>query len=443
MFARQTSNLYFRAQFDYYGMMKEIFIVYLWEHKLLSTNLKTVEGEKIEVIFPGFRNQDAGPDFSNARVKIGTTIWAGNVEVHLNASDWYKHHHHSDPVYDNVILHVVYSSDKDVYRANRQKIPCLEVKGRFDEKLLLKYRSFIESKRWIACENLLGSVQRFTWMSWLDRMIAERLEDKLEATLALLKKTDNDWEETFYYRLLLNFGFKTNDLPFGRLAQILPFNLLLRHADQLLQLEALLFGQAGMLNTPFTDAYPIQLKKEYHFLSTKYDLKPMEASAWRFLRMRPANFPTIRLAQLASIIHENGRIFSGILASNDINDIRKLFSAKASTYWDTHYRFDKPSKPKIKQMGNNAIDLLILNTVVQLIFTYGIYHGNEQYTDRALLLLEALQPENNQITRKFENAGIKAVNALQSQALLHLKSEYCNPKRCLDCRIGNLLINSS
>jgi hypothetical protein len=423
--------------------MKEIFIIYLWESKLLKSELQTTDGEHVEIYYPGLRNYDAGPDFSNARLKIGQTEWAGNVEIHLNASDWYKHNHQSDKAYNNVVLHVVYNADKDVYRTNRQKIPCLEIKGRFDENILLKYRSFIDSKHWVACENLLGSVQKFTWLAWLDRVIAERLESKTQHILSIFEKSGNDWEETFYRRLLKNFGFHVNDMTFEQLAHSMSFNLLLRHADQQFQLEALLFGQSGMLQNEFSGEYPKNLQQEYRFLASKYELKPMDSASWRFMRMRPPNFPTIRLAQLAAMIHTTGRLFSRILAAEQLDDIRNLFRVSASAYWDNHFRFDKPSKETPKQIGEDTIDLLIINTVVQLTFAYGFFTRNEKYTEKALLLLESLPAENNQVTRKFGAAGLKVSNALQSQALLHLKAEYCNPKRCLDCRIGSVLIKNS
>lgn len=422
--------------------MKEIFVMYLWENKLLKGNLKTVDGEEIEILHPGFRNDDAGPDFSDARLKIGDTTWAGHVEIHVNASDWYRHNHQKNKAYDNIILHVVYQADKEIYTTQRQKIPCLEIKNHFDPQILLNYRSFIDSRQWIACYNQLDTVQRFTWMAWLDRVIAERLEMKTEIVLDVFRKCENNWEETFYRRLMSNFGFKVNEQPFELLAQRLPFHLLLRHADQLFQLEALLFGQAGLLGEDFSEDYPKALQHEYHFLAAKYQLKPLPPEIWRFMRMRPANFPSIRLAQVATLIHNNGQFFSRLLHEKNLDAIRELFAAQASAYWDGHFQFDKPSRGKPKVIGAGSVDLILINTVVPLLFAYAMHTAKQVFADKALMLLEALAPETNQVVNRFGQAGMVATNALQSQALLQLKKAYCNPKLCLDCRIGQVLLKT-
>lgn len=422
--------------------MKEIFIIYLWENRLFSPNLSTTEGKTIEILYRGTRNHNAGPDFLNARIRIDDTVWAGNVEIHVQASDWYRHRHDTDKSYDNVILHVVYDADKEIYTTLGQVIPTLSLKGRFDEGLLLRYSSFIDSKQWISCQNSLGSIQRFTWLSWLDRMIVERLENKVEEVMLLFEKTGNDWEETFYRRLTIGFGFKVNDMAFGQLAQKLPFNLLLRHADNLLQLEALLFGMAGMLNGSFSDAYPLQLQREFKFLKQKYDLTPMNVEQWRWMRMRPANFPSLRLSQLAALIHRNHRMFASFLEAPSVESILPKLQVYASAYWDNHFQFDKLSEGSRKNLGKDAINLLIINVIVQVFFAYGVFHNNETVKDRAFMLLETIEAERNQIIQRFEKLGVVATDALQSQALLQLKKEYCDPKRCLECRIGQLLIKS-
>ncbi len=423
--------------------MKEIFLIYLWENKLLRAPLITEDGNLVEIIHPGFRNDDSGPDFLNARIMIDNTVWAGNVEIHISASDWYNHRHHADKSYDNVILHVVYNADKTTFTTLREEIPVLSVKNCFDETILLRYRSFIDSQRWIPCENFAGEIQRFTWLSWLDRMIVERLQMKVEDVIQVLSQTGNDWEVTFYQRLLANFGLKVNDLPFGQLARNLPFQILLRHSDQLFQLEAILFGTAGLLETEFTDSYPQSLKREFEFLRTKYNLTTIKAEQWRFMRMRPANFPTLRLSQFAALIHKNGRLFSKIIHAENPEQIKEYFVVNASSYWDNHFRFDTPSIGHQKNLGQNANSLLIINTVVQMLFTYGLLHEDESAKDKALVLLENMDAENNEIIRKFDRIGVQASNALQSQSLLHLKKYYCSPKRCLECRIGHIIFKSS
>lgn len=423
--------------------MKEIFLIYLWENKLLRSPLITEDGNLIEIIHPGYKNDNAGPDFLNARILIENTLWAGNVEIHISASDWYNHHHHADKGYDNVILHVVYNADKTTFTTVREKIPVLSIKNSFDETILLRYRSFLDSQRWIPCEKSAKEIQRFTWLSWLDRLIVDRLQTKVEDVVQVFSQTGNDWEETFYQRLMANFGLKVNDIPFGHLARILPFQILLRHSDQLIQLEALLFGAAGLLEEEFSDPYPKSLKKEFDFLRTKYNLSVMKAEQWRFMRMRPTNFPTIRLSQFAALIHKNGRLFSKIIHAENSNQIEEYFAVKASAYWDNHFRFDTLSEGHPKNLGQDAISLIIINTVVQMVFTYGLVHEDEKIKDKALVLLESMSAENNEIIRKFEKIGIQATNALQSQALLQLKKHFCSPKRCLECRIGHIIFKSN
>jgi hypothetical protein len=423
--------------------MKEEFIYYLWENKLLQKEMISTDHEPIEILHPGYRNSNAGPDFLDARIKIGTTLWAGNVEVHINASDWMLHNHHHDKAFDNVILHLVYQEDKKIFTSENQSIPTMEIKGKFDENILLRYHDFINSQHWIACEKNIGEVQHFTWLSWLDRLIVEKLELKIEFMKQLFIDSKSDWEETFYRRLMINLGFKVNDASFEQLARSIPFKLLLRHADKLHEVEALLFGQAGMLEKDFNDTYPNQLRETYRFLGKKYHIKPMNESSWRFMRLRPGNFPTVRIAQFASLVHEQGPLFSKIIETESVEAISILFRSTASNYWDSHYQFDKLSEIKKKQLGDEAINLLLINTVVQMLFFYGQYIENESLTDKALMLLESLEPENNQTIRKFKESGVQINNALQSQALLFLKSGYCDQKRCIECRVGQILLNPS
>lgn len=422
--------------------MLEIFVVYLWEHKLLQMPLLTDSGETIEVLFPGIKNSNSGPDFLDARIKIGGILWVGNVEMHINASDWYKHQHHVDNAYDNVVLHVVFEADKQVLYPNGNAIPTLSVKGKFDPQILLMYRKFIDSSHFIACQNHVDSVQRFTWLSWLDRMATERLQEKVTIILEMFQHCGNDWEETFYQLLLKNYGLKVNDVPFHMLAKKLPFNLLLKHANRLDQLEALLYGVAGMLDEPFTDDYPQMLRKEYSFLKHKYNLQSLNPNQWRFMRMRPSNFPTIRLSQFAALVHANGRIFSKILNASDASEIANIFDVHASPYWENHYRFDTHAKPKTKQLGKLTAELMMINSVAQVLFAYGIYADQALYRDQSMMLLESIPAENNAIVRGFHQIGISINNALQSQALIHLKRNYCDARRCLECRIGHLLIKS-
>ncbi|NOU46627.1 MAG: DUF2851 family protein [Bacteroidales bacterium] len=423
--------------------MKEEFIYYLWENKLLRKDLISTDQEPVEILHSGYRNSNAGPDFLNARIKIGTTVWAGNVEIHVISSDWLLHNHQHDKAFDNVILHIVYQEDKKIFTTENQPIPTVEIKGMFDENIFLRYHDFINSKHWIACEKQVGTVQHFTWLSWLDRLIVEKLEMKIDLLKQLFIDSKSDWEETFYRRLMINLGFKVNDNAFEQLARSIPINLLLRHADKLHEIEALLFGQAGMLEKEFNDRYPNQLRETYSFLAKKYPIKPMNESSWRFMRLRPANFPTIRIAQFASLIHEQGQLFSKIVEVESVDAISDIFRGTASTYWDIHYQFDKQAENRKKQMGDEAVNLLLINSVVQMLFFYGQYIENESLTDKALMILESIEPENNQTIRKYTEFGVQINNALQSQALLFLKSHYCDQKRCIECRVGQILLNQS
>ncbi len=422
--------------------MNELFLIYLWEQKLLRFPLTVTDGQPIEILFPGIRNNDAGPDFTQARIRIGNTVWAGSVEMHINASDWYRHNHDSDPAYENVILHVVYSEDKKVYDKARNSLPTLEVRGRFDDYLLLNYRRFSDSRAWLPCGRLTSAIQRFTWLSWLDRMATERLEEKTKAVLELAAVTSFDWDETFWRLLLANLGFKVNQESFERLSQNLPFSLMLRHADQLLQLEAMLLGVAGLLEREFEEEYPKKLKDEYKFLKSKYKLNTLPPSIWKFMRMRPANFPSLRMAQAAMLVHRYGRLFSRILDENP-GKLHALFSVEAGAYWNTHYRPSESSTFKVKKIGDDAINLILINTVSRALFAWGHAYQSEEKKDKAMMLLEALAPENNNLTKRFDLAGVRATNALHTQALLHLHRRYCTPRHCLECRIGNLLIRKS
>ena len=422
--------------------MKEVFLSYLWENKLLKPNLRTTTGDPIELISVGTRNTDSGPDFLQAKLKIGETVWVGNVEIHVFSSDWYKHGHDSNKAYQNVILHVVYEVDKPVKTVKNTVIPQLELKNVFDVRLLERYNDFLLSKNRIACEKLASSVQEFTWLSWLDRLVVERLENKTVAVSALFEQCKGDWEETFYRLLLRNFGVKTNVEPFEKLASLLPLKNLLKHADNLLQIEALLFGVSGLLEADFQDEYPKLLQREFRMLRSKFDLPVMSAEQWRFLRMRPANFPTIRLAQLATLIHRNDTLFSKIKNAKTIAIQKQFFSTQTSPYWDTHYMFDKPSKSKSKTMGESSIELLLINAVIPLLFFYGKQNNDAHWYEKAISLFDQLKPEKNNITTYFESIGVTARSAMQSQAMIELYTHYCESKRCLDCRIGRVLMQS-
>ena len=420
--------------------MNEEFLSYLWSNQLFIAD-KISSGEKLSILRTGQQNTDSGPDFFNAMVKIGETTWAGNIEIHVRSSDWYRHHHESDPAYDNIILHVVFEDDKPIYRNNGELIPTLVLNRKFNESIFTKYQAFIRSGKWIACEDSISKVNYFDRLSWFDKLMAERLEEKAAQVHSELSNSQNDFQEVFYRKLARNFGFKTNGDIFELLATSLPLRLLLKHNNNLLQIEALLFGQAGLLRMSFAEKYPEQLYKEYLFLAKKYNLSPIDAKPWKFMRMRPANFPTIRISQFANIIYRSSGLLHKILETEKLSDVVALFKIQASPYWTTHFRFGKETKPKVKELGIASIHLLLINTIIPFTFVYGKQTGSEVLMEKAVNWLEQIKAENNSITRHFKDRGIKANNAMQSQALIQLKNNYCDKKRCLECRIGYLLLN--
>ena len=415
--------------------MREEFLYYLWENRLIDKDLKTAEGEPIDIVATGYRNTDSGPDYLEAKIQIGDKLWAGHVEIHVKSSDWNRHGHPSDKAYQNVVLHVVYENDAKV-----NDIPTLELKGHFNESLFAQYQTFISSKGWIPCEKSISDISPFTRLSWLDRMAVERLENKSENVAKILEANQFDWEDALYKLLMRYFGLKVNNDAFEYLASILPFKTLLKHADNLLQVEAMLFGCAGFLEADFDEEYPNLLKREFSVMKAKFNLLVMPVERWKFMRMRPGNFPTIRLAQMAQMIHRNGCMFSKIREAKDAAEVKALFDVEASAYWETHWRLGTPSEPKPKHLGDATADVLMINAVVPLLFCYGKLHKDETFCENAMQFLEATAAEDNAILRHFAQCGITAQNAMQSQALLHLYNIYCKRKRCLECRLGNVIL---
>ena len=414
--------------------MKEEFIYYLWENRLLSKDLTTIDGEEVGIINVGVRNHDAGPDYLDARIRIGSTLWVGHVEMHVNTSDWFKHGHQDDAAYNNVVLHVVYHND-----CERLDIPTLEIAGKFDESVWARYEGFMRSRLWIPCEKLISGIQQFTWLSWLERIVVERLEAEVKDVYTCLVENNYDWEETMYQRVMRYLGMKVNNDAFERLAKMLPLKILRKHIDNALQVEAMIFGCAGFLEQTFTETYPVLLQREFKILKSKFNLSVMPMSYWKFLRMRPPNFPTIRLAQTASLISCHDNLFSKILEINDLKIMRGVLEVETNEYWNTHYLFGKPSKMMKKTLGPTSIDVLITNAIVPVLFCYGIYHDDEELKDRSIGFLEKMEPEDNLIIRRFEKMGVSVLNAQQSQAILHLYKCYCKTRKCLNCRVFSAL----
>jgi len=420
--------------------MKEEYLHFIWKNKLFQDeSLFTEEGEIVQIVHPGRHNTNAGPDFFDARIRIGETLWAGNIEIHQKASDWNKHGHQNDPVYRNTILHVVAINDIQVFNDLGSGVPVLVIK--WPKWIEDNYEILIKSHDWIGCASLLYQVDPFRIKFFLNGVMIERLKQKIETISNVLSQTKEDWGETFYCMLARSFGLKENALPFEMVARSLPQAVLARHHDSLFQIEALLFGQAGLLGEElFGDEYYLKLRKEYRFLAVKYDLKPIAGHLWKFMRMHPGNFPTIRLAQFAMLIHHSKGLFSAVIEANNLEDLKLLFTVTASEYWDNHYSFNKPSICRKKVFGDQFFKLIVINVVVPFYFLFGESQNKLILKDRALDILEQMPAENNSAINRWAGAGIVAANALESQALLQLQHNYCEPRKCLDCTIGHKII---
>jgi hypothetical protein len=421
--------------------MTEEFLHHIWKFRLFDQlDLKTTSGEFVEIEKVGSHNLDAGPDFFNGKIKIGNTLWAGNIEVHINASDWKKHFHQHNKAYENIILHVVNKADVPIFRASGELIPTIEIGSRIGEKLHQNYLNFKTSKDWIPCEKQIDEVPLLIINNTLDKLVLERLERKSKSITDCLALNFNNWEETFYQLLARNFGFKTNSEPFELLAKSLPSKILAKHKNSLFQIEALLFGQAGMLEKHFKEKYPQSLQNEYAFLKQKYLLNTLDEHLWKFLRLRPANFPSIRIAQFANLSYNSSYLFSKIIEAEKIERVKMCLNVNVSDYWETHYVFDKSSKRKMKHLGDEAINNILINTIIPFLFVYGKQKNEEKYIEKALDFLENIAGESNSIITKWESLNLTAKTSYSTQALLQLKNEYCNFKKCLSCSIGNYLL---
>jgi hypothetical protein len=423
--------------------MTEEFLQYIWKHSLFENeNLTTTSGDPIEILNSGTWNTDAGPDFFNASIKINKTLWAGNVEVHLQSSDWLAHGHQNDPSYNNVILHVVLNNNKEIEPKGREAIPVFIPKIKHD--VIDNYTHLISQKSWPACYETISEINPVYLYNTFDSLLVERLEQKTSLIVKTLQGNKNNWNETFYQHLARSFGFKTNSLPFEMLARSLPLAVLAKHKSNLFQLESLLFGQSGLLNEQLLgDDYFLKLREEYSYLSSKYQLKGMEGHIWKFLRMRPSNFPTIRIAQFAALLHHSESLLSKLTEEKGVKDIIKFFEVKASEYWDTHYHFNNVSEKKPKWLGESSRDNLLINTVAPFLFIYGERNEKENLKQRAIDILELLPPEKNNITSRWSELGIPTKNSFDTQALIQLKNNYCENKNCLNCQIGKKIIDRS
>jgi hypothetical protein len=422
--------------------MQEEFLHYLWVNKKLPfTQLKTHLNEKLEINHFGQYLQNAGPDIFNAQISINQQKWAGNIEIHIKSSDWYLHNHEKDANYNNVILHVVWENDTPIFRKDNSEIPTLELKKYISLSEINKYKSLITSKSWINCENQIAEIDSFVWNNWLESLFINRLERKSEIIDKRLVETNTNWEAVFFEMLSKNFGLNSNGDCFLQLAQSIPFSLIRKESFDVENLEALFFGKLNLLNEPTEDEYHIKLASRWSYLKIKYNLESEFGLHPQFFKLRPDNFPTIRLSQFANLIANNQNLFSQLIQANSYAQIKQLLKSETSEYWKNHYNFSKPSKSKSKGLTTPFIDLILINTVIPIKFCYAKHQGKLNI-EELISLLESIPSEKNAILEKFSVFNVKSVNAFQSQSLLELKNEYCNKNKCLNCAVGLQLLKN-
>lgn len=423
--------------------MKEAFLHYIWKNKKLTplSKLNTVKGETVTIHSVGEYNYNAGPDFFNAQVSIDNQKWAGNVEVHVKSSDWYVHNHENDKAYQNVILHVVWEHDTEVYREDNTAISTLQLKEYINKEVLNNYRTIATKKnKWIYCENNYNTVSEFTLNNWLERLYIERLERKSKEVEAMLEESKNNWEAVLFKILAKNFGLKVNGEAFHSIAQSIPWHVVQKVRTNQQQLEALFYGQAGLLDEDIQEPYFIELKENYSYLRHKFQLNTNGVLPIKFFRLRPFNFPSIRLAQLAALYYSQGQLFSKIIEINNTKQAYKVLDVKVSKFWENHYTFRAKSRKASKKLTKKFLDLLVINTIIPLKFSYAKHKG-ESNSEKLISLAALIAPEHNSIVDKFNSMKPIGNSALHSQGFIQLKTMYCNKQRCLECAVGNEILN--
>ncbi len=418
--------------------MTERLLQYIWQFQQYNhSQLTTLESELLQVSHPGSFNTNQGPDFLDAKIRINNTTWAGSIELHLLSSHWKVHGHSNDHHYNNVILHVVWVHDTELHLP----FSTLELQHRVPKWLLQQYQALMQNPGFIPCENRIQTIQELIWVSWKTRLLVERMMDKTAHIVTWLQENKFHWEATLWWLMARNFGAVVNSDAFEQIARSIPLSILSKHKHQINQVEALLFGQAGLLQGNFEEHYPIMLQKEYRFLMKKYSLQKPKVNI-KMLRMRPSNFPTVRLAQLAMLVHQSAHLFSKFIDLSDLQEVKQLLEVTANDYWHVHYVFDNPAKFNEKKLGSQMINHILINTLVPICFAYGDHQQNSQLKEKAMHWLQQLPAEKNSICRGYELLGIANHSAFDSQALLQLNQQYCQKKRCLDCSIGNKLLSA-
>lgn len=425
--------------------MNEDFIAFIWKFQLFDHNeLKIHSGESLSILTNGYQNNDSGPDFMEAEIRIGSIKWSGAVELHINASYWDSHRHYEDENYNNVILHVVWSNDKEIKRRDGTLIPTLEIKDRVDKHLIENYFEFKESIYEIPCQNHFTEVSSLVKMDMIHRVLFERLSRKANSILHDLESNKNDWEQQCFQSLCTYFGFRLNNESFSRLSKSIPYSVIRRHVGKLSSIESLIFGQSGWLEDDFESCYHQELTSEYRLLLKKHQLKrSLDLKNWKFNRTRPANFPTLRMAQLSALLNSSSRLFDYFIYTN-YEELKHWLRTDVSGFWKDHYHFAKDAKSRMKNsLGIDSVNILIINAIVPLRFAYGIFIDNIEYSDSAINLLHDIKPEKNRIISKWNRIGQGSGDAGMSQGLIELFQSYCCKKKCLSCKIGNSLLRKN
>jgi hypothetical protein len=425
--------------------MTEDFLHYIWKfRKFDQLNIETAEGLPVEIIETGTHNQDSGPDFLDAKLRIDGTLWVGNVEIHISSSSWYKHNHDKDPAYDSVILHVVYSLDQPVYIGKRE-LPTLVLKDRFDYQVYRLYKSWKKNSQFIRCENEVAKVSSIVKSSAVEEMAVKRISEKAAHSIDILNQTKGDLEECFYRLLSRSMGLKVNAIPFEILAKITPFSLVRKVRSSQLKLDALLLGQSGLLqSTNHEHPYLQATRFEYSYLAKKHKLEPMPSQSWKLMRLRPDNFPAVRIAQISRIYFKNSSLAQKISEIDSVDALISIFQniAPENDFWKSHYTLEKESPVRTKNLGSSRIRIILINAVVPFLFALASYSKNDVYKTKALNILESLEPEENKITRKFVELGFSSRSALDSQGFIGLKKTYCDEFKCIRCKIGVNILNN-
>ena len=422
--------------------MKEDFLHYVWKfQKFKHSDLTTTNNESITIDQVGQLNSNAGPDFFNARILVDDQLWAGNVEIHIKSSDWYLHRHEQDDAYDNVVLHVVYEHDTEIYRKDNSVIPTIILKDRIEPSAIKGYKKlFSREPKWINCEYEFAEIDSFLLSNWLDRLYFERLEQKSKFIYEELKASKNNWEAVLFQLLAKGFGLKVNAESFFSVASSVDFSIIKKCSQEKLALEALLFGQAGILSEKKNEKYHLKLREKYSYLRHKFRLQNEHVIAAKFFRLRPPNFPTIRLSQLATLYSTNQNLFSKIIETNTLEEFYTIFHVAANTYWDQHFNFGVLSNNRRKGLTKKFIDLLLLNVIIPLKFCHAQHEGKD-HTEQLTKLVASISPEQNSLITKFKNLRPMAQNAMHTQSIIHLKNNYCDAMRCMDCAIGNMILS--